>query len=107
MSHYKRWTEDEEAVVFSQVEDCFGNLKQAFKRASKIINRTEKSVQYHWYGVMCKDPKKANTAFMTVSKKKALINKKKADDESAVVIQEESWFIKFLKNIFKCNKTSK
>lgn len=78
MNSYKRWTEEEEKVILSQIQENPGNLTEAFRKAGETLGRTFTAVHYHWYRVMA--PKnlnnRANTVFMTYSAGKVNCNRK-------------------------------
>lgn len=49
MSTFRRWTEDEEKVVISKIEENPNNLQRAFREASLEIGRTPATIGYRWY----------------------------------------------------------
>lgn len=53
MSKRTKWTTEEERVLVDQITRS-ANLTEAFKRTSKLINRTEAACRYHWYKVVQK-----------------------------------------------------
>lgn len=95
----KRWTEHEELVVFSAVAEQHNNLRKAFKECAVKLGRTPNGIKYHWYYVMAKNPKKANIAFMTISKTKININGKNGDTID-ITPTKKTWWEKLI-NIFK------
>lgn len=49
MSALRKWTEDEEKVVISKIEENPNNLQKAFREASLEIGRTPAAIEYRWY----------------------------------------------------------
>lgn len=96
MNKNKRWSKDEDAVLFRAVAEQPNNLCKAFIAVSKETGRTVSGVRQHWYDVLCKNPSKSNTAFMTISKGKKVVNGK---NKPATPVKKSLWS-KFL-NLFK------
>lgn len=46
MSTLRKWTEDEEKVVISKIEENPNNLQRAFREASLEIDRTPAAIEY-------------------------------------------------------------
>ena len=55
MRHNRRWTEDEELVIFRHVGASPYNLKRSFENASEELGRTVKAVELRWYTKLCKE----------------------------------------------------
>jgi hypothetical protein len=49
MSTLRKWTEDEEKVIISKIEEDPNNLQRAFREASLEIGRTPTAIEYRWY----------------------------------------------------------
>lgn len=49
MNTLRKWTEDEEKVVISKIEENPNNLQKAFREASLEIGRTRAAIEYRWY----------------------------------------------------------
>lgn len=49
MSTLRKWTEDEEKVVISKIEENPNNLQKAFREASLEIGRAHAAIEYRWY----------------------------------------------------------
>jgi hypothetical protein len=96
MSKNKRWSKDEDAVLFRAVAEQPNNLQKAFLAVSRTTGRTVSATRQHWYDVLCKNPDKANVAFVTVSKKKKVVNGK---NKPATPVKKSLWS-KIL-NLFK------
>ena len=63
MNQRRRWTNEEEQVLLSQVRQNPGNLARAFKATSDIIGRSSHSCEQRWYGKV----RHSEPVFMTVS----------------------------------------
>lgn len=96
MNKNKRWSKDEDLVLFRAVSDQPNNLRKAFIAVSLETGRTVAGVRQHWYDVLCKNPSKSNTAFITVSKGKKVVNGK---NKPATPVKKSLWS-KIL-NLFK------
>lgn len=72
MTVRKRWTNDEEQVLISQVRQHPNNLVRTFKETSELLERSEHSVRLHWYN----NTRHNNIVFMTVGPKTKNINTK-------------------------------
>lgn len=68
----KRWTDEEEQVLISQVKIHSRNLAEAFRVTSTMIDRTEDSIRQHWY-LKCN---KESYCFLTVGNRTININRK-------------------------------
>lgn len=49
MSTLRKWTEDEEKVVISRIEENPNNLQKAFREASLEIDKTPAAIGWKWY----------------------------------------------------------
>lgn len=49
MSTLRKWTEDEEKVVISKIEENPNNLQRAFREASLEIDRTPAAIGWKWH----------------------------------------------------------
>lgn len=49
MSTLRKWTEDEEKVVISKIEENPNNSQKAFREVSLEIGRTPAAIEYRWY----------------------------------------------------------
>ena len=49
MSTLRKWTEDEEKVVISKIEENPNNLQKAFREAPLEIGRAPAAIEYGWY----------------------------------------------------------
>lgn len=72
MTTRKRWTDEEEQVLISQVRQSPNNLSKAFKETGELLERSEHSVRLHWY----KNTRHNNIVFMTVGPKTRNVNTK-------------------------------
>lgn len=81
MSNCRRYTEEEDRVIISEIAETPYNLEDAFRRASTQINRTPSAISMHWYQTL---RRRNNCIFMTISGKKCTVNGKN------VVILENS-----------------
>lgn len=81
MSNCRRYTEEEDRVIISEIAETPYNLEDAFRRASTQINRTPSAISMHWYHTL---RRRNNCIFMTISGKKCTVNGKN------VVILENS-----------------
>ena len=87
MKTSKRWTEDEERVLLSHLDNNPNNFTVAFKAAAEELEgRSVKSVQQHWYANL----QKTNKVFITCSSKKRLPINKKVSKET-FPIKKSKW----------------
>lgn len=49
MSTIRRWTNDEEEVVIQEVAKNPNNLEEAFRRASRKLDRTQGAIHARWH----------------------------------------------------------
>lgn len=68
----RKWTNNEEQVLISQVKIHPQNLTEAFRVTSTLIDRTEDSIRQHWY-LKCN---KESYCFMTIGNKTVNLNRK-------------------------------
>lgn len=61
----RKWTTEEERVLIDQITRNANNLREAFRKTARLIDRTEAACMYHWYGVMSKKST-ASSCFMTI-----------------------------------------
>ena len=72
MNSKKRWTKEEEQVLFSKVSDNPGNLSLAFKEAAQDLDRTVDAIKQYWYYKL----RKKGHCFITYSGRSLHINNK-------------------------------
>lgn len=101
MNKNKKWSKNEERVVFRAVAEQPNNLQKAFLAASKKINRSPKAISLRWYYVLSKDPKKSSCTFVTYGKKALLKNRKISVGKENVITKEASLWYKIYKLLFK------
>lgn len=75
MSTFRRWTEDEEKVVISKIEENPNNLQRAFREASLEIDRTPATIGYRWYQGGLRE--RSDKLFMTYGRKGTLNSNRK------------------------------
>lgn len=92
----KRWTKSEERVVLSQVRRSPQNLKNAFERAARLLDRTPHAVEMHWYKVL--KFQENSVAFALISSSAAVKNSKKGG--SVTRIKKRSLWTR-IKELFK------
>lgn len=63
MTTRRKWTNEEEQVLISQVRQSPNNLAKAFRATSEIIERSTHCVEQHWYT----KTRHSEAIFMTVS----------------------------------------
>lgn len=56
----KRWTEDEDQVVLSEVRNNLDNLQRGFKNAAEQLGRGQKAVMVRYYKVLIKKDNPVN-----------------------------------------------
>lgn len=54
MTKKRKWTTEEERVLVDQITRSANNIKEAFRRTSRLIDRTEAACIHHWYTVVSK-----------------------------------------------------
>lgn len=78
MTIRRRWTEEEDRVLLSKIQENPGNLKQAFSETAEELGRNPQGVTSRWYKKLA--PKnlndRTNTAFMTYSAARINCNRK-------------------------------
>ena len=74
MTKRKKWTSAEDTQVVDQVRKSPTNLKQAFKEAARVTERSVSACSQRWYTVLSKD--KSNACFITVSGQHKSLNRK-------------------------------
>ena len=75
MANKKRWTIEEERVLIDQITRNANNITEAFRRTSRLIDRTEAACLYRWYQVISKR-ENTSVCFVTVSQKTKNVNRK-------------------------------
>ena len=75
MTKKRKWTTEEERVLVDQITRSANNIKEAFRRTSRLIDRTEAACMYHWYMVLSKreDP---SVCFVTIGYNTKNVNRK-------------------------------
>ena len=98
MTKKRKWTIEEERVLIYQITRSANNITEAFRRTSRLIDRTEAACMYHWYMVISKreDP---SVCFVTIGQKTRNINRKvvhakTTDNTEATTV---SWWKKVIK----------
>lgn len=76
----KRWTNEEEQVLISQVKQNPGNLARAFRATSEIIGRNPHSIEQRWYGKV----RHSETVFMTIGANAMNVNSKVGNNPQPV-----------------------
>lgn len=72
MSTRRKWTDEEEQVLISQVRNNPNNLSRAFRATSDVIDRSSHSIEQHWYT----KTRHLEPVFMTVGSKTMNVNSK-------------------------------
>lgn len=73
MCKFRFYTKDEDAVILQCVSENAGNLTQAFKKASELIDRTPAAIQFRYREHL----KKTNVSFLTIG-----VNRKNFNNEN-------------------------
>lgn len=98
MTKKRKWTIEEERVLIDQITRRATNLKEAFERTSRLIDRTEAACKEHWYMVVSKR-ENSSVCFVTIGHKTKNINRKvvhaKTTDNTEVTTI--SWWKKVIK----------
>ena len=100
MTNKKRWTVEEEQVLIDQIKRSANNITEAFRRTSRLINRTEAACTYHWYVVISKR-ENPSVCFVTVGQKTKNVNRKNvalntSDNTEKTTISWWKIFLNFL-----------
>lgn len=91
----RKWTEEEDRVLLSKIQENPGNLKQAFSETAEELGRNPQGVTSRWYKKLA--PKnlsnRVNTAFMTYSAAKINCNRKNsyAGTQQPVHVRRSKW----------------
>ena len=80
MSQRRRWTNEEEQVLISQVRQNPGNLARAFRATSDIIGRSSHSCEQRWYTKV----RHSETVFMTIGARNMSVNSKVSNNTQPV-----------------------
>lgn len=95
MKSKQKWTIEEEKVLIDQTQKNPGNLTKAFSETAELIERSEKSIQMHYYSVIAKNKSKVlpnSYVYMTIGRNKAMLNKKVAKkEEDYIEIKPTLW----------------
>lgn len=75
MSTLRKWTEDEEKVVISKIEENPNNLQRAFREASLEIDRTPAAIGRKWHQGGLRE--KSGKLFTTYERKGTLNSNRK------------------------------
>lgn len=75
MSTLRKWTEDEEKVVISKIEENPNNLQRAFREASLEIDRTPAAIRWKWHQGGLRE--RSGKLFMTYGRKGTLNSNRK------------------------------
>lgn len=75
MSTLRKWTEDEEKVVISKIEENPNNLQRAFREASLEIDKTPAATGWRWYKGGLRE--RSGKLFMTYGRKGTLNSNRK------------------------------
>lgn len=75
MSTLRKWTEDEEKVVISRIEENPNNLQKAFREASLKIDKTPAAIGWRWYKGGLRE--RSGKLFMTYGRKGTLNSNRK------------------------------
>lgn len=97
MANKKRWTIEEERVLIDQITRNANNITEAFRRTSRLIDRTEAACVYHWYQVISKR-ENPSVCFVTVSQKTKNVNRKNVTSNTSDNTEKTtiSWWRRFL-----------
>lgn len=92
MTKKRKWTTEEERVLIDQITRSANNIKEAFRRTSRLIDRTEAACMYHWYGVVSKreDP---SVCFVTIGLNRKNVASNMLDNTEKT---STSWWRRFL-----------
>lgn len=97
MTKKRKWTTEEERVLVDQITRSANNIKEAFRRTSRLIDRTEAACMYHWYAVVSKreDP---SACFVTIGYKAENVNRKNVASNTSDNTEKTStsWWRRFL-----------
>lgn len=95
MSTLRKWTEDEEKVVISKIEENPNNLQKAFREASLEIGRTPAAIGYKWYKGKGGLREKSDKLFMTYGRKGTLNSNRKNvssnTSDNTIRIRKSKW----------------
>lgn len=91
MANNKKWSNDEEEVVISCVKESPENLKEAFTKASTMINRTPSAITTRWYDTISNNADKHSTCFMCISKRKYARNRKNVKKDIPAHTNNSIW----------------
>lgn len=80
MNKNKRYTEDEDKYIISEVSKNFNNLSACFMSIAKELDRTPEAIHSRWYSKLSKQSK----SFATIGYGKATINKKNSSNPTKV-----------------------
>ena len=98
MTKKRKWTTEEEQVLIDQISKSANNIREAFVKTSKLIDRTETACKEHWYMVISKR-KNSSVCFATIGYKTRNINRKivHANTSDNTEVTTISWWKKVIK----------
>jgi len=79
MSRFRKWTNEEDEVIYNTIKDHPQNLKANFMALSDRLNRTPGAIMNHWYTKVSRDSRYC--AFILISGQHRTINRKNGDGE--------------------------
>ena len=91
----RRWTEQEDLLVYELVVQTPENTKTAFKKAAEQLGRTKAAVATRWYSHISKQ--QGAIAFMLLSEKKSWINRKNPTESTPVTEVKTSLWRRLLR----------
>lgn len=99
MTTKRKWTNEEEQVLISQVRQSPNNLARAFRVTSEVLGRSLRSVTLHWYN----KTRHSEAIFMTVGSKTVNMNSKNVfhgsyDNTEKMKVSIWRRFVSFIKS---------
>lgn len=95
MNNRKKWTDDEDLVVYRQVKNNLENMQKAFREAAELLGRSPKAVTIRWYKYISKQTN--STAFVLLSETRAYNNRKNISETTPVINTRPSFWKRILR----------
>lgn len=97
MTKKRKWTIEEERVLVDQITRRANNIREAFRRTSRLIGRTEAACMYHWYMVVSKR-ENTSVCFVTIGHETKNVNRKNVASNTSDNTEKTSisWWRRFL-----------
>jgi hypothetical protein len=93
MSVRRRFTEEEDRVIFSKISENPGNISQCLRELSTELDRSYLTLRYRWYSTISKRNNLAGVSFVTYGNGSANLNRKvtRKDTQQSIKTKKSKW----------------